>query len=127
MPEIETIPLPTDEAKAKEPIHLQVNSLDAWPNHIFQIKFDWNSVMQRWIWEMTRGRDEEMLFPRSPVCLGRAYTFKGYLMAMFIDMGGTEDHVNAQNLGDEVQLAVFAGPDSPAWEPEPEPSEQRFE
>lgn len=126
MAEIETIPIPTDRAKRKDPIHLRVNHLDAWPNHNFILRFDWNSVIRRWVWEMERVGDGKLLFPRAPVCLARPYTHKGYLMAMFIDPGRTEDRVGARNLGEEVKLAVFAGPDSEGWDPGPEPSEERF-
>lgn len=42
-----------------------------------------------------------MIFPQSPVCLGRPYSYKGYIMAIFIDMGGTETEVGSQSLDDD--------------------------
>lgn len=126
MPEIETIPLPDERAKRKEPIEIQLNSLDSWPEMVgpLELRFDWNSAMRRWIWEAHR--DGEMMFDRAPVCLTREYSYKGYVMFMFIDPSQTETRVSARNLGDEVRLSVFAGPDSTAFEEAEEPDTERF-
>ncbi|NEU58589.1 phage baseplate plug protein [Halorussus sp. MSC15.2] len=106
---VETIPIPTEKAKRKEPIRLETTELDAWPGHRFEIRFDWNGQLDRWVLRLTHvetGRE----FVRAPACLMREYALDPYVTFVLFDPANQAERVTPENLGDGVELGVFPGP-----------------
>lgn len=103
---VETIPIPTEQAKRKEPIRLETTELDAWPGHRFEIRFDWNSELQRWILRVSH-ENTDREFVRAPACLMREYTLDPYVTFVLFDPANKAERVTPQNLGSEVVLGVF--------------------
>lgn len=107
---IETIPIDGEAALNKEPIHIEVTNMDAWPNQQLFIRLDWNEQFDRWIFEVEHGDDDMgLLFPRSPACLMREYWFWPYVMFTFLDISNRSKAVTPTTLGDQVVLGVFSG------------------
>lgn len=103
---VETIPIPTEKAQRKEPIRLEMTDLDAWPGHRFELKFDWNSRLQRWILRITH-RDTGREFVRAPACLMREYALDPYVTFVLFDPANEAERVTPDNLGNGVVLGVF--------------------
>lgn len=114
---IETIPIPSDKAERREPIVLEVNHLDVWPQQQFQVYLTWNSTLEHWMFEMIHS-GHGTLFGKHPAQINHPYVFKKILQAVFVDLTGDATRVTPQNLGENVVLGVVAGEDSPGENPE---------
>lgn len=108
----ERIPIPNDRATRREPIRLEVPTLDAFPGQTFHLTLVWNSALQRWIFQ-ARTDQEGQLFHNAPAQLYRPYTYDDVIGFMFINPSGRETKISPRNLGDQVQLVVQPGPEAP--------------
>lgn len=112
MPDLETIPLPEERIKEKEPVWLEVRP-EAWSQRM-RLTFDWNATMERWVWGATLVGEGELI-PDAPVILDHPFDYRDYIRFMFIDPSGNATEITPQNLGDPVVLAVGPLEDSPAY------------
>lgn len=102
----ETVPIPRSKARNKQPMKLEVEGLDAWPNHRFEIRLDWNDHMKRWLVRLTHLNDDTE-FARGPVGIMQSYNYQNYVSFIFFDPSGDASSVRSDNLGDNVVLGVF--------------------
>jgi hypothetical protein len=107
---VETIPIPTAAAERKAPIRLETTELDAWPGHRFEIRLDWNGHLDRWILRIAH-RETGREFVRAPACLMREYALEPYVTFVLFDPANEAERVTPENLGSEVVLGVFPGPE----------------
>lgn len=103
---VETIPVPGEKATRREPIRLETTELDTWPGHRFELRFDWNGHLDRWVLSITHS-DTGREFVRAPACLMREYVLDPYVAFVLFDPANKADRVTPENLGDEVLLGVF--------------------
>lgn len=105
---IEVIPIPTDRAKERKPMKLEVSGIEAWPDHRFTVTFDWNTVMEKWVVTITHDNTGDRFF-KGTACLLREMDLDPYIDFMFLDPSGQATEVSPNNIGDNVLLGVFRG------------------
>ncbi|QBI90029.1 uncharacterized protein ChaoS9_110 [Halobacterium phage ChaoS9] len=104
----ERIPIPTDRAQARRPIHLEFTP-QAFPGQRFAIRMDWNNHLEKWIVEIEHLR-REFRVTKATATPYRPYSYMPYLVFVFFDPTGTETEITPSNLGDGMNLYVLAGP-----------------
>jgi len=104
----EIIPIPTDRAREKRPIHLEFTPR-AFPGQRFAIQLDWNDYASQWIIEIEHLR-RDFRVTKATATPFRPYSYMPYLVFAFIDTSGAETELTPYNLGDEIQLYAFPGP-----------------
>jgi len=103
---LEIIPIDQAKARRKEPMRLEVYDIELFPAERFEITFDWNEYMDRWIVTFTHlGTDTR--FYKGPADLYQDYVYDDIVAFMFIDPATQETVVKPENLGDTVWLAVL--------------------
>lgn len=104
----QVIPLPTDRAKERRPIHIEFEP-GAFPGQRFALRLDWNATLSKWIVEFEHlGR--EFLITRSTATPYRTYPYLPFLFFLFADPSREVQEITPSTLGDEVQLYVLPGP-----------------
>lgn len=114
---VETIPIPSDTASDRDPISLEINHLDVWPQQQFYLYMDWNSALQKWMFDFQHS-DLGSLFGKHPAQINQPHAFKKIIQGIFIDLTGRGEPVTPRSLGDNVVFAVIAGEDSPGSNPD---------
>ena len=102
----EVIPLPRNEIRRKQPVHIEVTNLDAWPNNRFRIRFDWNNTMGRWVIRI-KHVDTDTWIVNGVANLMFEYSLDPYVAFILFDPSNTAKSVTEQNLGRNVRLGVF--------------------
>ncbi|QLG30183.1 hypothetical protein HUG10_21585 (plasmid) [Halorarum halophilum] len=105
---IEIVPIDEEHASTKQPIHLEVSGLDAWPTHRFRVTLDWNPVMERWIIEITHLNTDAVVHTGAAT-LYQPMSVDGYVDFMFLDPSNQAEKITPQNIGNNVVLGVFRG------------------
>lgn len=103
---METVPLPREKIKNRQPVNIELRGTDAWPGQKFRIQLDWNSHMQRWIVRITHLATGDT-FARGPASLMKSYSFEPYITFLFFDPANDAKKVSPNNLGRTVKLGVF--------------------
>lgn len=106
---VETIPLPRDEIEERNEFQVRVTDVEAWPEQEIVVSFEFNDLMDRWLWEMRTTR-MGVVISKSVCTLGYDYSIWPYMMARFEDTTDSETRVRSRNLGDEIKLCVYPGP-----------------
>lgn len=108
---LETVPIDNEKASNKQPMKIEVSGLDAWKGHRFTITFDWNPVMGRWKTTITHENSGNEFF-NGIASLYREMNLQSYIYFMFLDPSKKSSKVSADNLGDDVLLAIIPGSES---------------
>lgn len=111
----EILPIPSEKALAKEPIHLSADNLEAWPGQSFRITLAWNAALKRFIFEF-RSTELGTLIEKTPAQLARGHTYRDALYVTFFDTSETQTKVTPANLGDQVKLVAAPLPDAPEFD-----------
>lgn len=112
--EYDPIDLPGATAREREPIHIVQRDHPAWPDATFTILLDWNNSGEFWTWSVDidgHGR----IIEQQPAEYGRQYSYREYVMFLFVDLSATVDSVTPQTLGSSVDLVAFPGLRSPGF------------
>lgn len=120
---LETVNLPVESFREREPVWIEF-APDAWPDQRLDARFTWNPASQRYSFSLRlvgyeNRRDGEIL-AWVPIHLDYPYfpeNLRNHLRVLFHDPTGTVEEVTPQNLGDPVEMTVWPGPESPAYEP----------
>lgn len=105
---IETVPIPDEKAKKKEPMKLEVSGIEAWPGQRFIVTLDWNPSMEKWIVTITHLNTGKEFF-NGTASLIREMSLDPYIHFMFLDPSRKATKVTPSNLGDNVILGIFRG------------------
>ena len=124
----DTVNLPSDIAREREPFARIIRDHPAWPSRALRIYFEFNDALGeagQWIWYVGWGEDEpdegdrpseaDIAIPRSPARYGAAYQCQNYFLFTFLDLSKGVDTVRPGTLGDQVDLIGYPLPDSPGW------------
>jgi len=103
---LEVIPIDQENARRKEPMRLEVYDIDLFPNERFEVTFDWNEFMDRWIVTFTHLGTDTRFF-KGPADLYQDYAYDDIVAFMFIDPARQETMVTPRNLGDTVWLTIL--------------------
>lgn len=112
--EFDPIDVPEATAREREPIHVVQRDHPAWPDATFTIRFDWNNSGEFWTWSVEldgHGR----IIDQQPAEYGRQYSYREYVMFLFVDLSATVDEITPQTLGSAVDLVAFPGLRSPGF------------
>ena len=117
--EHDTVDLPTEPIRAKDPVELTLRDHPAWPGRTLHIYMDWNAAVEKWIWRLESEPNNQSglqtVISRQPVLYGEQYQYEQYFLFTFADLSRGETTVTPMNLGDTVDLIGYPGPRSPGW------------
>lgn len=133
--EFESVNLPVDRFREKDPVWIEFAS-DAWPDERLQAMFFWNATTKRYSFKLHlvdyENGNEGKLLGWSPIQLNYPYfptELSEWVRVIFHDPTSSASRVTAGNIGDPVEMTIWPGPASPAYEPFeiPEGEEDEFD
>lgn len=113
--EYDPIDIPTEPARARDPIHVIQRDHPAWPGAEIVILLDYNNSQSQWNIKVELG-DHGTIVERQPAEYSRVYSFRQYVAFIFSDLAGEVENVTPATLGGEVELYAIPGPDSPGYD-----------
>ena len=115
----DTVALPTETIRERDPIELTLRDHPAWPGRTLHIYADWNSAVEKWIWrlesELANQSGLKTVIPDQPALYGEQYRYREYFLFTFADLSRGHTRVTPQTLGNTVDLIGYPGPRSPGW------------
>ena len=115
----DTVPLPTETIREREPVELTLYDHPAWPGRPLHIYMDWNPASEQWIWrvesELPNQSGLKTVIPMQPAHYGAQYQYRSYFLFTFLDLSRGSERVTPKTLGNTVDLIGYPGPRSPGW------------
>lgn len=113
----ETVPIPTDEARDREPIWLEFVS-EFWNNNRLQLRMFWNAGLGDYILWFETVQEESLgtLVGPTRLELHRPYQYRDWLRLIFIDETDSHREIRPSRLGDSIQCTIWPGPNNPEFE-----------
>ena len=122
----ETIPINRYRDRVREglPFDLRVTEITAWPDQELYFHFEFNELMDRWLFEIHHVDGQTLVAP-SVATLGKEYSAWPYCLFKFSAVEGKHNSIHRGNLGDEVVLGIYPGPAGGSFLPEAGISKRR--
>lgn len=113
--EYDPIDIPEDRAREQEPIRVIQRGHPAWPGAELEIRMDYNTSAEYWVWSVIKTDQEGSIIASQPAEYGRTYAYGDYIFFMFMDLAVQDEVVAPATLGSSVDLMAFPGPSSPGY------------